>query len=80
MASASQTNAQQMERQAQEEAAAAPKAVRAGEWICACGQANTGKFCSECGSKKPSVKFCTECGAKLDPSAKFCSECGHRNA
>ena len=30
----------------------APK-VAGTEWTCACGQVNEGKFCSECGAKKP---------------------------
>ena len=78
MATASQTNAQQMAAQAQTPVVA-PQAGT-GEWLCTCGHSNAGKFCSECGSKKPVAKFCSECGAKLDPSAKFCSECGHKNA
>ena len=49
----------------------------ASTWDCACGAVgNAGKFCPECGAKKPEQKewFCTECGAKN--SGKFCSECG----
>ena len=72
MATASETNRQQMA----EKKAEAPK----GGWTCSCGNVNTGKFCSECGAKKPESKgsFCTECGAKLQAGAKFCSECGHK--
>ena len=72
MASASETNRRQMETEK-----AAPKA---GEWTCSCGNVNSGKFCSECGSKKPESKgsFCTNCGAKLPAGAKFCSECGEK--
>ena len=72
MASASETNRRQMEAEK-----AAPKA---GEWTCSCGNVNSGKFCSECGSKKPESKgsFCTNCGAKLPAGAKFCSECGEK--
>lgn len=50
-----------------------------GGWTCACGAVNTGKFCSECGSKKPDApkkRFCTNCGAELSPTTKFCPECG----
>lgn len=49
-----------------------------GGWACACGQTNTGNFCSACGAAKPqqSTQFCTNCGAKLPKDAKFCSECG----
>jgi ribosomal protein L40E len=55
-------------------------ASKAGEWTCSCGNVNSGKFCSECGSKKPESKgsFCTNCGAKLPAGAKFCSECGEK--
>lgn len=48
-------------------------------WTCACGAVNTGKFCSECGAKKPEApkkRFCTNCGAELSEGAKFCPECG----
>lgn len=83
MATASQSNAQQMaaQQQAQQQAqqASQPKAVEGG-WTCSCGKINSGKFCSECGAKKPVSKFCSECGAPIAPDAKFCSECGHRNA
>ena len=60
-------------------------------WKCSCGAVNNGKFCSDCGAKKPedsswkcscgavnSGKFCSECGAKK-PSA-CCSECGWKPA
>ena len=52
-----------------------------GGWTCACGAVNTGKFCSECGSKKPDApkkRFCTNCGAELNANAKFCPECGSK--
>lgn len=70
MASASETNRRQME--------AEKSTPVAGGWTCSCGNVNTGKFCSECGAKKPESKgkFCTNCGAKLPEGAKFCSECG----
>ena len=59
-------------------AAAAPAAPAAEAWTCACGSVNTGKFCPECGAKKP-VYRCNKCGWKpADPSKppKFCPECG----
>ena len=47
-------------------------------WDCACGQHNTGKFCSNCGSPAPVPKtdegWICECGTKN--TGKFCSECG----
>ncbi len=54
-------------------------APTAGGWTCACGAVNTGKFCSECGSKKPEApkkRFCTNCGTELSAGSKFCPECG----
>ena len=82
----SETNRAQMQQQQQKTAD--------GAWKCACGAENTGKFCSECGAKKPLAadgwtcacgtvctgKFCPECGAKAPEStAWFCTECGTRN-
>ena len=49
----------------------------ADSWTCACGAVNTGKFCSECGAKKPEAAdgwTCPSCG-KVN-KGKFCSECG----
>ena len=81
-----QMGAQQPVQQTAPQAAAAP----AGSWNCACGAVATGKFCPECGAKKPEDgwkcacgtvnkgKFCTECGAKKPagvPQYK-CDKCG----
>lgn len=58
-----------------------PEPAAAG-WTCACGAVNTGKFCSECGAKRPQgapVYQCDKCGWKpADPAhpPKFCPECG----
>ena len=72
MATASETNRQQMESQKSK--------AQSGGWTCSCGNVNSGNFCSECGSKKPEKKggFCTNCGSKLQAGAKFCSECGQK--
>lgn len=67
-------------QQAAPAAPAAPSAApAANSWRCACGATVTGKFCTECGAKKPEPnadgwtcscghvnkgKFCAECGAK----------------
>ena len=49
-------------------------------WTCSCGNVNTGKFCPECGKKRP-VYQCDKCGFKpSDPynPPKFCPECGDK--
>ena len=50
----------------------------ANSWICACGNNNSGKFCAECGSPKPSAALqCTNCGwIPVNATPKFCPECG----
>lgn len=46
-------------------------------WTCPnCNKQRNGKFCEECGSKKPTKKFCKECGKELNDTCKFCPECG----
>ena len=85
-------NAQNMYAMAQQQQApAAPApAPAAGGWTCSCGAVNTGKFCAECGAKKPDDgwtcscgtvnkgKFCVECGAKKPASEPLyrCDKCG----
>ena len=90
MAAASASNNAQMQQQAAERQAA----QTSGGWTCSCGAKNSGKFCGECGSKKPEEasgwtcacgavnkgKFCSECGAKRpEDSTWFCTECGAKN-
>lgn len=49
-------------------------------WICECGSSNRGKFCPECGAKKPMTEYrCGKCGWKAEDTPrvpKFCPECG----
>lgn len=56
----------------------AQQAANTNGWNCSCGAANTGNFCTTCGSKKPEAagSFCPNCGNKVDAGAKFCPECG----
>ena len=42
-------------------------------WQCFCGNNNSGKFCTECGTKKPEDWVCS-CGNTN--KGKFCTECG----
>ena len=65
-------------QQQQQQQPAAPVQQGAGAWTCACGATATGKFCPECGAKKPEAKsaegWTCACGAVN--TGKFCSECG----
>ncbi len=47
-------------------------------WSCpGCGLEMSGKFCAECGTKKPEENICPGCGTNYgDQTPKFCSECG----
>ena len=70
-----QQQQQQMNQTIQQPAPAAP----ANGWTCSCGQTGiTGKFCPNCGTKKPEPTaadgWTCSCGAVN--KGKFCSECG----
>lgn len=81
-----QTGVQQTQQQPQQ------SAPQSSGWKCACGTMVTGKFCPECGAKKPEQaagwtckcgtvnkgKFCTECGAKKPANEPLyrCDKCG----
>ena len=94
-ANAGGMNAQNLYAMGQQQAAAqasAPATPAADSWKCpACGAQATGKFCTECGAKKPEEngwtcscgavnkgKFCSECGAKKPAGAPLykCDKCG----
>lgn len=58
-------------------------------WKCSCGASANGKFCTECGAKRPEGwkcscgtvnkgKFCSECGSKKPASEPLyrCDKCG----
>lgn len=64
------------QQQAPVQAAQAAPAAAADSWKCSCGAVATGKFCPECGAKKPEVNgwTCTQCGTVN--TGKFCVECG----
>ena len=84
-AGANTQNLYAMQQQQQQQQAAQPQpapaqAPAADSWACpSCGKTVTGKFCPECGAKKPEAKpadswVCPECGKTA--TGKFCPECG----
>ncbi len=46
-------------------------------WTCQCGKVNSGKFCVECGSKKPQEEGWT-CSCGTVNKGQFCMECGKK--
>jgi membrane protease subunit (stomatin/prohibitin family) len=69
--------AMMQQQQAQQPAAPAPAPATDG-WQCSCGTTNTGKFCNNCGSKKPEPKPAGgwKCACGAENTGKFCNECG----
>ena len=72
-------SAQSLFAMGQQPAAPQQQTSAANSWKCSCGAIATGKFCPECGSKKPEPKpaadsWTCSCGATV--TGKFCSECG----
>lgn len=67
-----------MGQQAQQQAQKSAQASAQESWKCACGATVTGKFCPECGAKKPqpvqTETWKCQCGAVN--TGKFCQECG----
>lgn len=70
MGAATETNRMAMEAEAQKRAAAA------NSWTCACGNQNSGKFCSNCGAPKPVPANSWKCACGADNTGKFCTNCG----
>ena len=66
------------QQQPQQAAPASAAAPAQDGWKCSCGAVATGKFCPECGAKKPEPKpaggWTCKCGATA--TGKFCPECG----
>ncbi len=72
---------QYQQQQQQQQQTPATKSDPDNSWVCSCGKSgNTGKFCYECGSKKPEPVvadgWVCSCGAKN--KGKFCCECGSK--
>lgn len=68
---------QQAQQQAQQQQAQQQTPAPAG-WKCSCGATATGKFCPECGSKKPEAEAGWTCSCGSVNQGKFCSNCGGR--
>jgi len=73
-------NANQLFQMAAQQQTAAPAAPAQNGWKCSCGATATGKFCPECGSKKPEPKTAGawKCSCGATATGKFCPECGSR--
>ena len=69
---------QQTQQLVNAQAQAMANVAAADSWKCSCGATATGKFCPECGAKKPESKpqggWTCKCGATA--TGKFCPECG----
>ena len=69
---------QQTQQLVNAQAQAMANVAAADGWKCSCGATATGKFCPECGAKKPESKpqggWTCKCGATA--TGKFCPECG----
>ncbi|MCL2564570.1 MAG: SPFH domain-containing protein [Defluviitaleaceae bacterium] len=65
----------QQNQAAQQQAPPPTGASEGNNWSCPCGIANTGRFCSECGTPKPAEQnWACSCGTAN--TGRFCSECG----
>lgn len=89
---ASETNRRQMEKANQQGSTQAPiQPNESAAWKCSCGQKNTGKFCTNCGTPKEAAQketwtcscgqknngnFCMNCGKKR-PEQVACTNCGY---
>ena len=75
-----QQQVQQALQQAQQQAQQQAAAQNPDAWTCSCGATVTGKFCPECGTKKPEPKpansWTCQCGAVV--TGNFCPECGSK--
>ena len=72
-------NTQNLFAMGQQQEQAKQQAPAAGEWKCACGTAVGGKFCPNCGAKKPEPQPAADtwkCSCGAEAAGKFCPECG----
>ena len=71
-----QEEARRQEAMRQQMAAAPAQQQSADSWTCSCGYVATGKFCPECGTKRPEKPTGWVCSCGALNKGKFCSECG----
>lgn len=71
-----QEEARRQETMRQQMAAAPVQQQSADSWTCSCGYVATGKFCPECGTKRPEKPTGWVCSCGALNKGKFCSECG----
>ncbi|MGY3725407.1 Membrane protease subunit, stomatin/prohibitin family, contains C-terminal Zn-ribbon domain [Granulicatella balaenopterae] len=68
----------EQEKYHQQQTASASAQNTADSWTCSCGHQNSGKFCTECGTKKTlpkaDARWLCQCGTQN--TGKFCTECG----
>ena len=67
------------QQQQQQQRAEQPRDFEGMErWKCSCGATATGKFCPECGAKKPepAAAGAWKCSCGATATGKFCPECG----
>ena len=70
-------SAQAVSQQQAQQATQPVQETKKDTWKCPkCGKENDGKFCNECGEKKPEAAKCSNCGKELPAGTKFCPECG----
>ena len=73
---AAEEEARRQEAMRQQMAAAPVQQQSADSWTCSCGYVATGKFCPECGTKRPEKPTGWVCSCGALNKGKFCSECG----
>ena len=74
-----QQPAQPTQQQAQQPAQQSrQQPAQAGGWTCSCGAYAAGKFCPECGAKKPEGQEGWTCSCGAVNKGKFCQECGKK--
>lgn len=82
MGAASSTNMQQMQAQNQRvnptQTQETPVPMNKDEWTCSCGTKNSGRFCSNCGTKKQEGKVSWTCQCGTVNMGNFCSNCGNK--